>query len=347
MNILHWTYLHGKPNCKGSLKSQPEDFMVSEKLGYSPCGEGEHIYLWIRKSGLNTAFVAEQLAKFTGLPLRAISYAGRKDKFAVTEQWFGVHKPGKQEYDWQNFSLSGAEVLSSKRHNKKLRTGVLKGNSFKLVVRDISQPQDLAERLSLISKFGVPNYFGEQRFGNSHHFPQGGNLALAQKMIEGETINNRNKRSMAISALRAWLFNEFVHHRIQRFQQQVCKGDVLQLAGSKSFFNVEEIDDTINQRIASRDVLISSPMWGEGELDSQSEAGLFEREISNLYPDQTRTLADLGLKQERRASFLFPDHIDWQLENDIFTVSFDLPAGAYATSVMRELIDTTEPGQSI
>ena len=138
----HWHYLHGTPITAGQLKAHPQDFVVREILGYEPCGEGEHIYLWCRKTGLNTAYIAEQIAKFCQLPLRAITYAGRKDKHAVTEQWFGVHQPGKKQFDWSALQLDGLEILHSQRHNKKLRTGVLKGNRFELLLRNVSESPD-------------------------------------------------------------------------------------------------------------------------------------------------------------------------------------------------------------
>ena len=87
MKIDHWLYQYPKLNILGQFKSSAEDFKVTEILGYEPIGEGEHIYLWVRKTGLNTAYLAEQIAKFTRLPLRAVTYAGRKDKHAQTEQW--------------------------------------------------------------------------------------------------------------------------------------------------------------------------------------------------------------------------------------------------------------------
>ena len=341
----HWQYLHGKPVSTGQIKVQNDDFVVREILGYEPCGEGEHIYLWCRKTGLNTAFVAEQIAKFCRLPLRAVTYAGRKDKHAVTEQWIGVHLPGKGNFDWQDLRLEGLEILSSKRHNKKLRTGVLKGNRFELILRNITHPQELESRIAQIQTYGVPNYFGQQRFGESRYHPGGSNLALAEKILAGEEIRNRNKRSMAISALRSWLFNEFVSQRIESGRyDKVTAGEPLILAGSNSFFIAEEDDQTLSQRLASGDIQLSAPMWGKGDLVCKHDALVWEKTVAQNYSSLTQSLEKLGLKQERRAISLIPSKMQWKFVDDEVKIAFDLPSGCFATSVVRELITLIENG---
>lgn len=340
MQIDHWLYQYPKLNISGQFKTSAEDFQVTEILGYEPIGEGEHIYLWVRKTGLNTAYLAEQIAKFTRLPLRAVTYAGRKDKHAQTEQWFSVHLPGKGEFNWTEFNESGAKVLKSIRHNKKLRTGVLKGNRFNITLRQLSSTYGIEERLQQIKQFGIPNYFGSQRFGNTLHDTRGGNLVLADKMINGEAIRNRNKRSMAISALRSWLFNEILHHRLlQGCLNTPLSGDVMQLAGSHSFFCAQQIDNSIIQRIEQRDIYLTAPLWGEGQLASQFEALQLEQNLAQQHMTVTQTLENLGLKQERRAINLFPNDLEWSLVNDTLNLQFSLPAGTFATSLLREVID--------
>lgn len=345
MLIDQWAYLHEKPIHSGSIKQYEEDFHVKEKLGYSPTGDGEHIYIWVRKQGLNTAYVAEHIARFCGLPLRAVTYAGRKDKHAVTEQWFSVHKPGKTEYNWSELTLEGLEILSAKRHNKKLRTGVLKANEFTLIIRNLSDTEGIEQRIQKIAELGVPNYFGPQRFGSSLHHPQGGNLALAEKMLQGEPIRNRNKRSMAISALRSWLFNEFISQRIfQHKYTQAMTGDVCLLAGSNSFFNAGENDQEVALRLQQKDIALSAPMWGEGELASNDEAKQFEQSVAQQFDLQCKTLESLGLRQERRAIYLHPTNLVWKITDDQLVIKFELPSGAFATSVIREIINLNESG---
>lgn len=340
MQTAHWHYLEAAPKATGQLKVEMADFQVIEKLGYEPTGQGEHIYLWVRKAGLNTAFLAEQIAKFARVSARDVTYAGRKDKYAITEQWFSVHKPGKAEFDWTALNVEGAEVLKAIRHDKKLRTGVLKGNRFCITIRNLLNTADIEQRLNRVAEKGVPNYYGAQRFGDSRYDARGGNLVLAEKMLDGEEIRNRNKRSMAISALRSWLFNEFVSRRIaDGLFTQTLAGDVMLLAGSASFFCAQQIDEVIGQRINSRDIQLSVPLWGQGELASQLAALEYESTIASDYPTVTTALEKLGLKQERRALRLLPENMSWQLTDDQLVLNFELPAGAFATSVVREIVD--------
>ncbi|GAA0854295.1 tRNA pseudouridine(13) synthase TruD [Aliiglaciecola litoralis] len=335
-----WQYLFAKPTATGVLKAQPEDFIVREELGYEPSGEGEHIYLWVQKVGLNTAFVAEKIAQFCQLPLRAVTYAGRKDKHALTQQWFGVHVPGKQQFDWHELQLEGLQILDVKRHNKKLRVGNLKGNRFEITLRDIDSTEELEQRLMQVASQGVPNYFGPQRFGETRYHANGGNLALAQKMLANEPIKNRNKRSMAISALRSWLFNEFVSERIaQNRWQQVCTGDVMILTGSNSFFIADDDHVAIEDRLHKNDISLSAPMWGKGNLDSQGAAQEFEQQCALSRAAVCDLLSSLGLKQERRAIRIVPENLHWQIQSNRLEVAFSLPSGCFATSVIREVIN--------
>ncbi|MGS2719083.1 tRNA pseudouridine(13) synthase TruD [Paraglaciecola aestuariivivens] len=344
MQTSHWLHLYPKLGISAQLKSSPQDFKVTEQLGYHPIGEGEHIYLWVQKIGLNTAYLAEQIAKFTRLPLRSVTYAGRKDKHAQTQQWFSVHCPGKKDFDWSAFNLPGAEIIKAVRHNKKLRTGVLKGNRFEITLRDLQgSPKQLAEldqRLQLIKQLGVPNYYGQQRFGDTKYDTRGGNLVLAEKMLMGEEIRNRNKRSMAISALRSWFFNQCVHSRIQAecFSTPML-GEVLQLAGSQSFFCMTEQHPSIMQRLAERDIFLTAPLWGQGQLASQLDALNFENNLATSHGQITQSLVKLGLKQERRAIQLFANELEWTRTDDTLNLCFSLPAGTFATSVIRELVD--------
>jgi tRNA pseudouridine13 synthase len=187
------------------------------------------------------------------------------------------------------------------------------------MVRNITDTQALSERLNYVEKNGVPNYYGAQRFGDSRYDTRGGNLVLAEKMLNGEDIRNRNKRSMAISALRSWLFNEFVSRRIEDgLFDQALDGDIMLLAGSASYFCADSIDETIKQRILSRDIQLSAPLWGQGSLAAHGKALALEQSIANDHASITLTLEKLGLKQERRALRLF------------------------ATSVIREIVDINQ-----
>ncbi len=188
------TYLHGKPQGTGLLKANPEDFVVVEDLGFEPDGEGEHILVRILKNGCNTRFVADALAKFLKIHAREVSFAGQKDKHAVTEQWLCARVPGKEMPDLSAFQLEGCQVLEYARHKRKLRLGALKGNAFTLVLREVSNRDDVEQRLNDICVKGVPNYFGAQRFGIG-----GSNLQGAQRWAQTNTpVRDRNKRSFLV-----------------------------------------------------------------------------------------------------------------------------------------------------
>ncbi len=141
------TYLHGKPQGKGLLKANPEDFVVVEDLGFEPDGEGEHILVRILKNGCNTRFVADALAKFLNIHAREVSFAGQKDKHAVTEQWLCARVPGNAMPDLSKFELEGCKVLEYARHKRKLRPGALKGNDFTLVLREVTDRDDVENAL--------------------------------------------------------------------------------------------------------------------------------------------------------------------------------------------------------
>lgn len=345
-------YLYGKPQSSGLLRSQKSDFKVFEQLPFSPIGEGEHLFIYIRKTGANTVFVARELAKYFKVKEQLVSYAGLKDRFAITEQWFGVHVPGKQVYDLQDLVIEGVEVLEYARHNKKLRTGALTGNRFELILRNVTQLQALQERWNNIVEQGVPNYFGEQRFGID-----GGNIDQALALFSGTKVKDKKKRGMYLSAARSYIFNDIINERIQQnIFTKVQSGDVLMLAGTQSVFHLDEVDDTIMQRFIDKDVDITATMWGAGELMTSANPKALEQNIGEKHREFSQGLPRFGLKQERRRIRLLVQAADIEVlvaekKNDnalaSVKVSFTLPAGSYATTVLRELIDYQDGTQRV
>lgn len=360
-------YLHGKPLSKGLLKAKQSDFKVFEQLPFLPCGEGEHLFVHIRKTGANTVFVARELAKYFKVKEQLVSYAGLKDRFAITEQWFGVHVPGKQVYDLSDLVIEGVEVLSYKRHNKKLRTGALTGNRFELILRDVTELKALHERFNSIVEQGVPNYFGEQRFGID-----GGNIGKALALFSGTKVKDKKKRGMYLSAARSTIFNDIISERIKKnVFSKVQTGDVLMLAGTQSVFHLDEVDDSIKQRFDEKDVDISATMWGAGELMTSAEPQVLEQQVADTHSEFSQGLPRFGLKQERRRIRLAIDGADIEVlptetqsnenksnepqknkstANELLStvkISFSLPAGSYATTVLRELIDYQDGTQRV
>lgn len=348
--LPEFSFLHGRPESTGLLRAQPSDFKVFEELPFSPVGEGEHLFIHIRKTGANTVFVARELAKYFNVKESLVSYAGLKDRFAVTEQWFGVHVPGKTVYDLSGLVIEGVAVLSYARHNKKLRTGALTGNRFELILRDVTQLKCLQERWQKIVEQGVPNYFGEQRFGID-----GGNIKSALALFSGTKIKDKKKRGMYLSAARSQIFNAVIDERIrQHCFSRLQQGDVLMLAGSQSVFQLEALDDSIQQRFFDKDVDITAPMWGAGELMTAAEPQQLEQQVAERYPEFCQGLPRFGLKQERRRIRLTVQSPKIEVlahiapnELAAVKVSFTLSAGSYATTVLRELLDYKDGTQRV
>jgi tRNA pseudouridine13 synthase len=329
---LPWAY--GVPPLKARLRSEPEDFVVEEILGYDAEGTGEHALLWVEKRGANTDWVARELAKFAGVSQVAVGYAGMKDRHAVTRQTFSVQLAGKPDPDWSTFPHAEVKVLAATRHSRKLKRGALRGNRFVLVLREVQGDREAAERvLTQIAARGVPNYYGEQRFGR-----EGGNVAQARAMFAGRRVD-RDKRSFLLSAARSQIFNSVLAARVERAVWDTpLDGEIWSLSGSRSWFGPEPFSEVLAERLARADIHPSGPLWGQGEPPTQGEAGALEREIGAANSDLAAGLASARMDQERRPLRLMPKDLKWRwLDDAVLELSFELPAGAYATVVVREL----------
>lgn len=334
------TYLHGKPQATGQLKANPEDFVVVEDLGFEPDGEGEHVLVKILKSGCNTRFVADALAKFLKIHAREVSFAGQKDKHAVTEQWLCARVPGNVMPDLSKFELEGCKVLEYARHKRKLRLGALKGNAFTLILRQVTNRDDVEQRLAAINEQGVPNYFGSQRFGIG-----GSNLLGALRWAQSDApVRDRNKRSFWLSAARSALFNQIVSERLKKTDaNQVVVGDALQLAGRGSWFvaTAEEMTD-LQTRVDDKTLLITAALPGTGEWGPQGQALESEQAAVAVATELQTLLVREKVEAARRAMLLYPQQLSWNWWDDVTVeLRFWLPAGSFATSVVRELINTS------
>ena len=330
---LPWRF--GEPKSQGKIRVEPADFIVQEDLGYEPEGEGEHHYLYIRKTGENTDWVARQLANFAQVSPRDVAYAGKKDRHAVTEQWFSVHLPGKGKLlNWSMFGGDTIQVLKQDRHRRKIKLGNLRGNRFKLRIRSVTDDADFAQRTELILQ-GVPNYFGEQRFGQ-----QGNNLVSGLAMLSGELEERqRVKRGLYISAVRSQLFNKLLAARLRGdLWDNLLDGDVLIEPYTQRCQLWDSDNEAQQQTFAQREQVLSAPLWGRGELYSQSSAREFEQQQMSVYSDVCQQLEGLGLRQERRAALLVPQGLELnQAAEGEWELEFSLPSGSFATSVLREL----------
>ncbi len=327
----------GRPAVKAVLRAVPEDFQVEEELGFSADGEGQHVLLRIRKRNSNTQWVARRLAHIAGVPGRAVGFAGLKDRFALTTQWFSVDLAGRKEPDWSVLGDPEMRVLEACRHGRKLRRGALRGNRFTLVLRHIEgSSTELERRLCAVRESGVPNYFGEQRFGRD-----GANLERAAAMFRGELrVTDRHRRGLYLSAARSLLFNRILARRVgDGTWTRALPGDVLMLAGSHSFFCAEELSQEIERRVAARDLFPSAPLWGKGSSAARDRALLLEQEVLQSLRFWCDGLEAAGLKQQRRRLLLLPEAFAWEwLPDGALRLRFSLPAGSYATMVVRELV---------
>ena len=322
------------PKQTALLKAECADFVVKEQLGYDMSGDGEFVTVKVRKTDCNTLFVGEQLAKFAGISARNMSYAGLKDRKAVTEQWFSLQMPGQPTPDFSQFSLEGVEILEVTRHQRKIRIGSLQGNHFEILLCNAEETDELKVRLDFLAKNGFPNYFTEQRFGRD-----GNNLTQALRWANGEIkVKDRNKRSFYLSAARSEIFNLIVSKRMElNLAQQILVGDVLQLNGSHSWFVVDEWEDLaqLQQRLAQQDVLLTAPLIGEEEKSAVD----FENEIFAQHQALFALMRQERMKAARRPILMQPQQFQWQFEPNGLRLQFDLPAGSYATALIRELVN--------
>jgi len=319
------------------LRRQPEDFQVTERMPIAPSGNGEHLWLRVRKRGFNTDDVARQLARLAGIARRDVGYAGMKDRRAVAEQWFSLHLPGRPEPEWTGLP-PGVEILESVRHHRKLKTGALTGNCFTIVLREChGDPNVVRARVETIRRDGVPNYFGEQRFGRD-----GSNVERARGMFSGaERPRDRHQQGIYLSAARSWIFNTVLAERVRAGTwNAILPGEACMLAGRNSFFVSEQPDETLHRRLADHDIHPSGPLWGEGELPCLGVVRELEQRVAARLDDLAAGLAAAGLRQERRALRVVPEEIKTELlDADTWRLSFCLPAGSYATAVVRELAE--------
>jgi len=361
-NILDKDYAFARVyqplNVSAKLKSQPEDFIVEENISIDFSNEGEHCWLYVKKRGCNTDWVAQQLAKFCRVKQMAVSYAGLKDRHAVTSQWFSVQLPGLPTPDWSDFeslfistnaldsSAESIQILECYRHNKKLQRGALKSNRFEITLRELSDTSDaiftlLKQRCESISTGGIPNYFGLQRFGRNHN-----NLDQAIKLFANPRFRiSRHKRSMYYSAARSWLFNLILSERIKRnVWDKRLPGDVFMLAGKSACFKDELSEQSsaadiagIDERLQCNEIHPTAPLWGDGDAMVESDAADFERRIIDQIPAYRDGLVSARVQSRRRACRVLPAQLDCYRQGEDFVVSFSLPSGSYATMVLAEI----------
>ena len=321
--LPQWPNAYPVSGASATLKFLNEDFIVTELPLQRPSGEGEHLWLDIEKNGANTAFVAQQLAEAAGVQDVAVGYAGLKDRYAITRQWFSIHLPKGETPDLTPLRHPEFKVLSQSRHVKKLRRGDLLGNRFRIVLRDVTGDRGAIEaNLQAVASQGVPNYFGAQRFGHD-----GGNVEQGRAMLAREIrVRNPTRKGLYLSAVRSFVFNEVLSLRIrQGLWGKTLPGDVMDEAGRPT-----------------------GPLWGRGRVITTDQAQALENGVAERHATVCAAMEYAGLDQARRALVASPADMSWEWPHaDQLVLTFSLPAGTYATSVLNEILRTTEPDRHI
>ncbi|MBM6551336.1 tRNA pseudouridine(13) synthase TruD [Marinomonas ostreistagni] len=350
-----WGYAWTKPNAKADLKTIESDFLVEEVLGYEPDHQGEFVFLWIEKQGVNTDFLAKRLAQLADISPSRVTYAGAKDRHACTRQWFCLHILGQTP----DFSAIEAvfkapeivRVLRQTRHSKKLKTGGLLGNRFSLRLRNIVGDQtEIEQRLALIKSYGVPNYYGEQRFGI-----RGNNLVNGRDMVlpgRKGTHKLNKTQSFWLSAIRSWFFNEALSLYVAQGTWDVLsEGDIAQPRDGSQSFRVKALSLDLIYRLKQGDISPVLPLisdgWPMGTNAARAE------QMKALYQSQADLLDGLmtfGFARDSRATRIVPKDMAWELLEgsqgaDQLVLQFELPKGAFATSVLRELFNIHDRSQ--
>lgn len=327
---------------RAQLKAVAEDFQVEEVLTIPLTGEGEHLWLWVEKRYLNTEEVAKRIARTVQIPLRQVSYAGLKDKLALTRQWFSIHLAGRVDPDLTALESDQLHIIHKIRHQRKLQRGTHSANRFIVNLRQLeADEQSLTARLALIAKQGVPNYFGLQRFGFD-----GGNVVDAMKWsLQKSYPEQRNNRSRLLSSARSYLFNKILAHRVTaRNWNTLIEGDILSFTDSKSFFVAEQLAEN-DTRLTELDIHPTAPLWGDGELATTHQALAIEQTQIAEFSSLANWLVMVNMRQERRILRVPVEQLAWHyIEPTILQLTFTLPVGCFATAVVRELVSiiTTE-----
>lgn len=335
LTLPEWSYAYGNPTGSGLLRREVDDFIVFEDLSFAPAGAGEHVFLQVQKTSENTDFIARQIARFANVRQRDVSYAGLKDRHAITTQWFSVWLPGKTDPDWSELNSAHLKIIQVMRHARKLKRGVLAANHFKIRIRDWQGNTGKAEQqLAQIKQQGVPNYFGVQRFGHA-----GQNVHKALAMFQGTKVP-REQHSIYLSAARSYLFNHILAERVRQSNwQQAVAGDVFMLNGTKSFFQADLLDDALNARLQAHDIHPTGALWGVGEPMAKADAVAIEANVIALFPELAAGLCQEKVEMGRRALRVIVQDFAWQwTAADVLELQFSLPPGCYATAVLREII---------
>lgn len=322
-----------EPALSGSIGAELDDFEVRELPLYEFIGEGEHLMLHIEKRGLTTREVVKRLAQWADMSPRDIGYAGMKDKHAVTSQWFSIATPKTPNV--QGFG-DDCRLLDHTRHQTKLRTGHLKGNRFAIRLRGVDDPARLRERVEEMKARGIPNGFDAQRFGRG-----GRNLDKALAWAAGRIRRVKPfERKLFASVIQSEAFNRVLCARFASGDAELMEGDVVRLDGSRTLFVVEDLKEA-QERLASGDIHLTGPIFGPKMLSAQGEPAEIEAAAVAALELSDEAAHNVGRSGQgtRRDLYLDIGDIELDEEGDGIVLRFALPAGSYATLVVRNALN--------
>jgi tRNA pseudouridine13 synthase len=329
------------PPVGGKVGPEPEDFLVDEVPAYAASGKGEHQYVLAQKRLLTTPELARRLAKACGVNERDVGYAGLKDKHAVTSQWLSLAT--KTPISPELPLGEGVKILAVTRHDNKLRTGHLLGNRFSITLVGVNDDAlERAERIAArLRQDGLPNYFGAQRFGHA-----GRNLPDALSwLVRGARGRNRFEQKLFPSVVQSELFNRYLTARLALGTGQLLSGEVVRLEGAGAMFRVDDVEKE-QPRLVARDLHLTGPMLGPKMRPAAADALALEQRLTCELGLDEAMLGALGREAPGTRRDLFAP-LDLSIEQvssraePALRLSFTLPAGGYATEVLRQL--THEP----
>ena len=333
----------GGPLATGVLRSSPEDFNVDEILGFDAGGEGPHALLRVRKRGANTEWVARELARAANCKPFDVGFAGMKDRNAVTTQFYTVPRGKRTAEEFLGLAGEGYEVIAAAPHQRKLPRGALAGNRFDITVREFEcDAATLAGRVAGIAAGGVPNYFGEQRFGRD-----AGNLVDVVRAAERGADAGRGRSrgrgdaGFMLSGARSLIFNAILAQRVTDGTWNTLQsGDVANLDARGSVFPVDAVDADLIARVAALDVHPTAPLVGADAALSTGAVRAQEEAIAALFPEALAVIARERMKSERRALRIRIRALEHEYADGVLRLRFELPAGSFATTALREIIGT-------
>jgi tRNA pseudouridine13 synthase len=319
----------------GRVRVRAEDFEVEEVPSYEPSGSGDHLYLWVEKRGLAPEFFARTIAQRLGTHPGNIGTAGLKDRHAVTRQW--VSAPAECEANVGKLDGGGIRVLKTGRHTNKLKPGHLRGNRFRILVRDADRTANVDATLNRIRAQGMPNFYGPQRFGRD-----GSTLDLGFQCLAGKAPRRIRPFlfRFALSAVQSLLFNDYLARRLDDgLYRTVLAGDVMSKWPVGGMFVARDVPAE-QARFDARETVTAGPMFGKKTFPAEAAAA--EREAAVLRDHQMSPASFAGFGKlvlgTRRHNLVYLDDLTSIWESDGLRLSFTLPAGSYATVLLAEVM---------